>query len=63
MAPSLFPTSEASSQPSAIHATLNWVHWHNTTRLHSYLNDIPPAEFEAAYDARTSTTVLAQNPA
>ena len=44
-------------------ATLNWVHWHNTTRLHSYLNDIPPAEFEAAYDARTSTTVLAQNPA
>lgn len=33
-------------------ATLGWVHWHNTSRLHSYLNDVPPAEFEAAfYDA------------
>ncbi|WP_103036138.1 IS3 family transposase [Mycobacterium avium] len=33
-------------------ATLSWVHWHNTSRLHSYLGDIPPAEFEAAfYDA------------
>lgn len=28
-------------------ATLGWVHWHNTERLHSYLDDIPPAEFEA----------------
>jgi putative transposase len=28
-------------------ATLGWVHWHNTRRLHGYLNDIPPAEFEA----------------
>jgi len=27
-------------------ATLGWVHWHNTQRLHSYLGDIPPAEFE-----------------
>ncbi|ULN32753.1 IS3 family transposase [Mycolicibacterium smegmatis] len=33
-------------------ATLSWVYWHNTTRLHSYLGDLPPAEFEAAfYDA------------
>jgi putative transposase len=33
-------------------ATLGWVYWHNTGRLHSYLNDVPPAEFEAAfYDA------------
>jgi putative transposase len=24
------------------------VYWHNTARLHSYLGDIPPAEFEAA---------------
>ena len=23
-------------------ATLGWVHWHNTSRLHGYLNDIPP---------------------
>jgi putative transposase len=35
-------------------ATLSWVHWHNTTRLHSYLDDVPPAEFEAEWhdDAR-----------
>jgi putative transposase len=32
-------------------ATLGWVHWHNTERLHSYLNDVPPAEFEAAFHA------------
>ncbi|MDX1886832.1 IS3 family transposase [Mycolicibacterium sp. 120270] len=33
-------------------ATLSWVYWHNTSRLHSYLGDIPPTEFEAAfYDA------------
>lgn len=27
-------------------ATLAWVHWFNTERLHSSLGDIPPAEFE-----------------
>jgi putative transposase len=32
-------------------ATLGWVHWHNAARLHGYLNDIPPAEFEAAFYA------------
>lgn len=32
-------------------ATLGWVHWHNTQRLHGYLGDIPPAEFEADYYA------------
>lgn len=36
-------------------ATLGWVHWHNTTRLHGYLDDLPPTEFEAAfYDAQRS---------
>ena len=25
-------------------ATLGWVHWHNTCRLHGYLGDVPPAE-------------------
>ena len=30
-------------------ATLGWVHWHNTSRLHGYLNDVPPAEYEAAF--------------
>ncbi|MGN7979451.1 IS3 family transposase [Microbacterium sp. 22195] len=32
-------------------ATLGWVHWHNTERLHGYLGDVPPAEFEAAFYA------------
>ena len=31
--------------------TLGWVHWHNATRLHSHCNDVPPAEFEAAFYA------------
>jgi putative transposase len=35
-------------------ATLAWVHWHNTERLHGYLGDVPPAEFEAAYAARNA---------
>ena len=39
-------------------ATLSWVHWHNTERLHSYLGDVPPVEFEAAYDAISSGTPL-----
>jgi putative transposase len=33
-------------------ATLGWVHWHNTQRLHGYLGDLPPAEFEALHTAR-----------
>jgi putative transposase len=32
-------------------ATLGWVHWHNTQRLHGYTADRPPAEFEAAFYA------------
>lgn len=41
-------------------ATLSWVYWHNTSRLHSYLNDIPPTEFEAAfYDAHGTDQPLA----
>ena len=32
-------------------ATLGWVFWHNTTRLHGYLGDVPPAEFETAFYA------------
>ena len=27
-------------------ATLGWVHWYNTARLHGYLRDVPPTEFE-----------------
>jgi putative transposase len=36
-------------------ATLGWVHWFNTQRLHGYLDDIPPAEYEEAYHAERST--------
>ena len=32
-------------------ATLGWVHWHNTQRLHGYLGDVPPTEFEEAFYA------------
>ena len=42
-------------------ATLGWVHWHNTTRLHGYLGDLPPAEFEAAfYDAQRNDQHLVE---
>ena len=37
-------------------ATLAWVHWHNHERLHSYLADVPPIEFEAAFYAAQQTT-------
>jgi len=36
-------------------ATLGWVHWHNTQRLHGYLGDVPPSEFEAAFYAAQPT--------
>jgi putative transposase len=39
-------------------ATLAWVHWHNTERLHGYLADVPPTEFEAAFYAAQQTTPI-----
>ena len=42
-------------------ATLGWVHWFNNQRLHSYLGDVPPAEYEAAYDAERSSTLPVGN--
>jgi putative transposase len=30
-------------------ATAEWVHWFNTTRLHSALGCVPPVEFEQRY--------------
>jgi len=30
-------------------ATLGWVHWHNTKRLHGYLGDVPPFEYEESF--------------
>jgi putative transposase len=44
-------------------ATLGWVHWHNSERLHGYLNDVPPAEFEATWHEtnRCATPGSSQN--
>jgi hypothetical protein len=36
-------------------ATLGWVHWFNTTRLHEHLDYVPPAEFEARMPPRMPT--------
>jgi putative transposase len=35
-------------------ATLTWVHWWNTSRLHSAIGDVPPTEYEAAHYAQQS---------
>jgi putative transposase len=37
-------------------ATLGWVHWYNTQRLHGYLDDVPPVEYEEAHYAQTATS-------
>jgi putative transposase len=39
-------------------ATLAWVHWYNNQRLHGYLKDVPPSEFEAAYAAQQTDQQL-----
>ena len=38
------------------HATVGWVHWHNHQRLHGYLDDLPPAEFEGRFYATQQGT-------
>ena len=37
-------------------ATLGWVHWHNTKRLHGYLGDVPPFEYEESFYAGVTST-------
>jgi putative transposase len=39
-------------------ATLGWVSWYNTDRLHSYCEDIPPAEYEEAHYAQLAAIPL-----
>ncbi len=39
-------------------ATLGWVHWWNTDRLHGYLDDTTPDEIEAAYAASHTDQTL-----
>ena len=36
-------------------ATSSWVHWYNTSRLHSSLGMVPPAEFEDTFWAEHAT--------
>lgn len=43
-------------------ATLTYIDWFNNRRLHSELDDIPPAEFETHYYARTRTEHQAPTP-
>jgi putative transposase len=39
-------------------ATLSWIHWHNHDRLHGYLADVPPGEFEQSFYATKRTDQL-----
>ncbi|MHB8565104.1 MAG: IS3 family transposase [Acidiferrobacteraceae bacterium] len=39
-------------------ATFSWVHWYNNERLHGYLQDRPPVEYEAAYAAQQADQAL-----
>ena len=43
-------------------ATLAWVEWFNNQRLHGELGDIPPAEFEANYYARSRAETKVPKP-
>ena len=42
-------------------ATLSWVYWWNTQRLHSAIGDVPPAEFETAHYAGLHTAGVGGN--
>ncbi len=40
-------------------ATARWVEWWNHRRLLEPIGDVPPAEFEAAYYAKQTASVVA----
>ena len=42
-------------------ATLGWVYWWNTQRIHSYLGDTSPNDFETAYTARNTDHNTTEN--
>jgi len=42
-------------------ATLGWVHWYNRERLHGYLEDVPPDEFETTHYAQQAAYELIGN--
>lgn len=37
-------------------ATAVWVHWYNTTRLHSAIGLVPPIEYEHTHYTEIATT-------
>jgi len=37
------------TRAEARQAIFRWINWYNTSRLHSSLNHVPPAEWEAGY--------------
>ena len=39
-------------------ATLEWVDWFDHRRLHSYCDNVPPAEYEATYYSHNTPTEL-----
>ena len=43
--------------PMTYAATLEWVDWYNTERLHSACKDIPPKEYEESYYAEQERMV------
>jgi len=42
-------------------ATLSWVHWYNNQRIHGYIGDVPPTEYEHAYHAQQRAKELIGN--
>ena len=42
-------------------ATLGWLHWWNTTRLHSGIGNVPPVELEDAHYARQHPALTAED--
>jgi transposase InsO family protein len=44
-------------------ATLEWVAWHNTERLHSACGYVPPKEFEESYYALQESVASLSHPA
>jgi putative transposase len=42
-------------------ATLSWVHWYNNQRIHGYIRDVPPAEYEDEYHAQQRAKQLIGN--
>jgi putative transposase len=41
-------------------ATAEWVDWYNHRRLHSSCDNVPPAEYEAAYYQQNKPATLAE---